>query len=195
MKKKIIFYSLVCALFVGLVQTAGAVALSLHDSNELGFMTSAPSSGDADRTGYVNFLIGMNLGTTFNDTGSGGSGQIYTRSINDFGSLATAAWSQNGIGTTIDLGTGGFDYIFAKYNGSNSGSEVWNISGMTGTLTIPSTVGKSGLSGWTLLTPGSNQVPDGGATVALLGTALVILEILRRSLSGKTLSVSRVNRD
>jgi hypothetical protein len=39
----------------------------------------------------------------------------------------------------------------------------------------------------------SNSVPDFKASVALLGAALVILEVLRRSLASKTYSVIRLN--
>lgn len=153
-----------------------ASALTIGDANELGFVNYGIPSGDTDRTTYVNHLIGMALGTT-----DSADGQDYTRSNNSFSPLDPAVWSQNGTGTSVDLGASGYQYLFAKYDGPNYGSEVWYVGGMTGTITIPATAGGYGLSGWTLFTPGSGQsVPDGGATAALLGIALGGLGAIRR---------------
>ena len=151
-----------------LVFASQANALLIHDSKELGFVNYGIPSGDADRTLYVNHLIGMSLGSK--DTADG---QDYTRSNNNFGSLATAVWALNGTGTSINLGTGLYGYLFAKYDGPNYGSEVWYVGNLSGVITIPATAGGYGLSGWTLFGPGNGQVPDGGSTVALLGLALL----------------------
>jgi hypothetical protein len=79
------------------------------------------------------------------------------------------------------LGT--FTYLFAKYDGMNDNSVVWNITGLTGILTIP-LFGPNGygLSGWILFGPGTPGVPDGGTTVMLLGAALGALGMARRFL-------------
>jgi hypothetical protein len=75
-----------------------------------------------------------------------------------------------------------FSYLFAKYDGQNDISFVWNVADLTGTITIPA-IGPlgHGLSGWILFPPGG-QVPDGGATVTLLGAALGVLGVVRRYL-------------
>jgi hypothetical protein len=114
------------------------------------------------------------------------NGQIITRSTNLFGSLpaASAVGAVSGTGTTIDLNAigGTFTYLFAKYDGQNDVSQVWNISGLTGVITIPADgpLGH-GLSGWILFGP-TGQVPDGGTTAMLLGAALGALGIARRFL-------------
>jgi hypothetical protein len=144
-----------------------ARALLIHDGDELGFVNYGIPSGDADRTLYVNHLIGMTLGTT-----DSADGQAYSRSSNDFGPLSTAAWALNGTSTSIDLGTGLYGYLLAKYDGPNYGSEVWYVGDLSGVITIPAAAGKYDLSGWTLFTPG-NPVPDGGSTLALFGLALI----------------------
>jgi len=154
-----------------------ARALLIHDDHELGFVNFGIPSGDADRTLYVNHLIGMSLGSS-----DSADGQDYTRSNNDFGPLATAVWAGNGTTTTISLGSG-YQYLFAKYDGPNYGSEVWYVGDLTGDITIPlyGQGSKYALSGWTLFNPtGGNQVPDGGTTVALLGAALAGTGLLRR---------------
>ncbi len=88
-------------------------------------------------------------------------------------------------GTTIDLNAigGTFTYLFAKYDGQNDVSQVWNISGLTGVITIPADGPLGyGLSGWILFGPTGGGVPDGGTTVMLLGAALGALGMARRFL-------------
>jgi hypothetical protein len=168
----------VCAAIVALCVAlpTGAHALTIGDSHELGFVNFGIPSGDADRTNYVNHLIGMGLGTT--DTALG---QTFTRSNNAFGSLPTAVFALNGTSTTIDLGTQNlYSYLFAKYDGPNYGSEVWFVGDLSGVITIPATGGKYGLSGWTLFGPGGGtNTPDSGTTAALLGLGLTGLAGLR----------------
>jgi hypothetical protein len=155
-----------------------ARALTIGDDHELGFVEFGIPSGDADRTAYVNHLIGMALGSQ-----DDALGQHFTRSNNDFGPLPTAVFALNGTSTSIDLGAGGlYTYLFAKYDGPNFGAEVWYVGDLSGIITIPATAGGYGLSGWTLFGPGTPGVPDGGTTVMLLGAALGSLGVARRFL-------------
>ena len=162
-----------CAVMLAF--STNASALTIGDTQELGFVQFGIPSGDDARTAYVNHLIGMALGTT-----DVALGQTFTRSNNDFGPLPTAVFALNGTGTTIDLGSGLYSYLFAKYDGPNYGSEVWYVGNLSGIITIPATGGRYGLSGWTLFGPGGGQVPDGGTTVMLLGAALGALAMARR---------------
>jgi VPDSG-CTERM motif len=171
MKKIFLLCSALCILLMASAQDA--FALMIHDANELGFVNYGIPSGDADRTTYVNHLIGMALGTT-----NSADGQTYTRSNHAFSPMDAAVWNSNGTSTSIDLGATGFEYLLAKYDGPNYGSEVWDINGLTGIITIPALAGQYGLSGWTLFTP-SGSVPDGGNTIALLGLVLVGLAGVR----------------
>jgi hypothetical protein len=173
-KKLAMLSAAFCAVMLAFSHNANA--LTIGDDHELGFVEFGIPSGDQDRTNYVNHLIGMALGST-----DVALGQTFTRSNNDFGPLPTAVFALNGTGTTIDLGTGGFTYLFAKYDGPNYGSEVWYVGDLTGIITIPATGGGYGLSGWTLFGPGAG-VPDGGTTVMLLGAALGALGMARRFL-------------
>jgi len=163
-----------CAVMLAFSHNASA--LTIGDNQELGFVEFGIPSGDDFRTTYVNHLIGMALGTQ-----DDADGQHYTRSNNDFGPLPQPAiLALNGTGTTIDLGTGLYSYLFAKYDGPNFGAEVWFVGNLSGIITIPATGGGYGLSGWTLFGPGTPGVPDGGTTVMLLGAALGALGIARR---------------
>ena len=86
--------------------------------------------------------------------------------------------------TNVNLGTGGFTYLLAKYDGPNGGSAVWNVQGLTGIVTIPlNGFPDYGLSHWSLFGPGGGGVPDGGTTVMLLGAALGALGMARRFLN------------
>jgi hypothetical protein len=135
-----------------------------------------PSSGAS--TAYVNYLIGMSLGTT-----DVALRQTFHRSNNDFGPLPSAVFDRNGTGRTIDLGAGGlYSYLFVNYNGPrNHGAEVWYVGNLSGIITIPVAAGRHGVSGWALFGLGVG-VPDGGATVMLLGAALGVLGMARRYL-------------
>ena len=165
---------------LGIASQTFATSLTIGDSHELGFVNYGIPSGDADRTTYVNHLINMVPGTS-----DSGDGQDYTRSTNIFGSLPAAVFAQNGSGTSVDLGANGFKYLFAKYDGPNFGSEVWYVGDLSGVITIQQfgTGEKYELSGWTLFNPGSPNsvsVPEGGATMLLLGTAVGALFVVRR---------------
>jgi hypothetical protein len=178
MKKHQKLFGALCAGLLALCVAlpTAARALTIADSHELGFVEFGIPSGDADRTNYVNHLIGMGLGST-----DMALGQTFTRSNNDFGPLPTAVFALNGTSTSINLGAGDlYSYLFAKYDGPNYGSEVWFVGDLNGVITIPATAGGYGLSGWTLFGPGGdNNTPDGGTTAALLGLGLSGLAALR----------------
>jgi hypothetical protein len=150
---------------------------------------AAPASPQA-HADYINFLITMGTNTSQSHDFGGNEGvQNFYRTTNTFpGGLPQAdgtptGGSVSGTGTTIDLNTlGTFTYLFAKYDGQNDNSVVWNISGLTGVITIPADGPLGyGLSGWILFGP-TGSVPDGGTTVMLLGAALGALGMARRYL-------------
>ena len=172
-------FALLCTVVLGamLAFSNNAKALTIGDAHELGFVNFGIPSGDSDRLIYVNHLIGMALGAS-----DKADGQTYFRSNHSFGQLpqAVLAGHVNGTSTTINLGTGLYTYLFAKYDGPNYGSEVWYVGDLSGIITIPATAGGYGLSGWTLFGPGVPGVPDGGTTAMLLGAALSVLGVARR---------------
>jgi hypothetical protein len=185
--------ALVCTAFCAAAMlafspnTSADTTLAFDDTHVVGFVSPAAPADPAAVADYVNFMIGLGLGQSVSHDFGGAEGtQTITRSMNTFGSLPTASavGAVSGTGTTIDLNAlGTFTYLFAKYDGQNDNSVVWNISGLTGTLTIPG-FGPLGyaLSGWILFGPGTPGVPDGGTTVMLLGAALGALGMARRFL-------------
>ena len=149
-----------------------ASALTVGDNKFLGQLIPG-TGGNAERTAYVNYMIGMNpgFGLFMN--------QVFNRSTNNFGSLPTAVFALNGTGINIPLGTGLYSYLFAQYNGA---SYVWYVGNLSGNVQIPF-VAAGLLMGWTLFSAGGQGVPDSGATVMLLGAALCALGIARRFLT------------
>jgi hypothetical protein len=149
-------------------------ALTVGDNKFLGQLIPG-TDGNAERTAYVNYMIGMNPGLGLF------MGQVFNRSTNNFGALPTAVFALNGTGTNISLGTGLYSYLLARYSGV---SYVWYVGNLSGNVQIPPfTITGGLLMGWTLFGAGGQGVPDGGTTVMLLGAALCALGIARRFLT------------
>jgi VPDSG-CTERM motif len=152
-------------------------ALTVGDNKFLGQLIPG-TDGNAERTAYVNHMIGMT---------TGGFGlfmnQVFNRSTNNLGALPTAVFALNGTGTNIPLGTGLYSYLFARYSGISGVSYVWYVGNLSGNVQIPVfTITGGLLMGWTLFSAGGQGVPDGGTTVMLLGAALCALGMARRFL-------------
>jgi hypothetical protein len=185
-KKLAVLSAAFCAVMLAFSHNASA--LTIGDNQELGTVFFGEPSGDDNRTAYVNAMIGLSLGGSTHVIYPGkGHDNLVTRSLHDFGPLPTAVFGLNGTDTTIDLGTGLYSYLFAKYDGPNGGVEVWFVGNLSGNVTIPGFgfgppgSDQYGLSGWTLFGPGTPPgVPDGGTTVMLLGAALGALGTARR---------------
>jgi hypothetical protein len=187
--RKVALLWVICAVTLVSVNNAKAhrldlppINLAMGDQRELGRVHSAISQGDAAITQYVNFMIGLSFGES-GHVSIGPHDNLVTRSMNDFGTLpSAAALALRGKGT-IDLGTQGtYDYLFAHYGGPRGGfAEVWYVGDLSGMITIPGNAFGHGLSGWALFTAPTG-VPDGGATVMLLGAALAGLGMMRRYL-------------
>ena len=161
----------------------GSTSLAIKDQHELGQVRPPTPEGDAAITQYVNVMIGLSLGGS-GHVSIGPHDNLVTRSLNSFGTLPSPATvALRGTGTTIDLSSQGtYTYLFAHYGGPRGGfAEVWYVANLGGNIKIPSQASRYGLSGWALFT-GPNGVPDGGATVMMLSSALVILGVVRRYL-------------
>src|SRR6185436_9659045 len=151
--KQLIVSSILGVAILALVPSASAVALAIDDSRTLGYIDAGIPADGASRVEYVNAMIGLALG---GQTTVGGN--IVYRSLNAFSPLNTAVlgtqatYGSNLPGSTvnIDLGSGGYLYLLAKYDGPNWGSEVWYVGGLTGIITIPNTGGQYGISGTAL---------------------------------------------
>jgi hypothetical protein len=173
------------------------------------------SGGQAVRDALMtNNLIPMALGAHMGPNPGTQQNPFYSRSFNAFSPLPTATTTGSkiasglgsGTGTTVSINlnlTGTFTYLVVAYDGTQSGVAVWDIAGLTGTITFAAyahpefagaletgnllngaTSGQFRITSWTLLNPTGppTAVPDGGATVMLLGAALGALGMARRFL-------------
>ncbi|MBU6409573.1 MAG: VPDSG-CTERM sorting domain-containing protein [Verrucomicrobia bacterium] len=214
----------IAAAAIGLLVTARAHASSYTLTTLNGNLNSGSWSlgevipGDYSAGGQavvdeqnVNVLVGM-YNTSVHS--SSGGGNTYTLSGTSFGpSLPGATLTGNIIanGTVGGMSFDGtwakivlastFQYLIGKYDGPNSGAEVWDIGGIAAGSTIyipqfakPGSGAQAGelimtsgagakyqMTGWTLFhSDQPNSVPDGGSTALLLGAALSVIGLLRR---------------
>jgi VPDSG-CTERM motif len=169
---------------------------------------SGQAQRDADMT---NTLLGMGLQTHMGPNPGVMGDPLYSRTTWPAGPPATATGAVavsglgSGTGNVFITLTGTYQYLVAAYDGQNSGVAVWNISSFAAGTTIeiygyakPEVVGglETGnllgsdtaqqgyyrITSYTLLNP-LGGVPDGGATVMLLGAALGALGMVRRYLT------------
>jgi hypothetical protein len=180
--------ALAVGALAGLPSVARAGTFTFGDAYDLGSVTPPEPASPTHETHYVNTLIGGTPGTTFQDTYNGNT-YTYIRTLASCGTCPAAVFNfkDDSGNNVVNLGTGGFTYLIGKYDGPNGGTEVWNVQGLTGIWTIPvKGFGNYGLSHWSLFGPGGPPppgVPDGGATVMLLGAALGTLGVVRRYLT------------
>ena len=171
------------AAMLAFTPDAKALDLTFTDQHVVGTTTPGNPPPTPNVAIWINYMITLGLGQSGNI-----QNQTVTRSNNAFANLPNADAniflrdSSPNPSTTINLGAGGvYTYLFAKYDGQNDKSLVWNVANLTGTIRIPQLGPQGhGLSVWILFGPGTPGVPDGGTTVMLLGAALGALGIARR---------------
>jgi hypothetical protein len=141
----------------------------------------------------VNALITLAPGGTgqFN-IGSQGP-QTANRSLNVFSPLPTATdvdavlvGQASGSGNfTAAIPAGGYTYYVVQWDGPQGGLMAYDIAGIAvGTLLeLPINAYGHGQTGGSFLKSTGTRVPDGGATVALLGLGMLGLGAMRRKLS------------
>lgn len=193
-KVRILAVLTVAGLVVGLAPIAKAIptTLTINDSQTVGYVTPGVDFGDGDIPGYVNPFVSMALGSSFSQFYANHN-NMWVRSMNSFPLTLVAAGGYPSQGTITSFNiVPGNEYLVAKYDGPNAGLEVWYIGNLSGTVNIPATApgtdfGQTmdnpfGLSGTWVLNGPPPGVPDGGATLLLLGAGLSALGLIRRKL-------------
>ena len=179
-----------------LFSATGAQAVVIANNLLLGTIVPGTPANPANETEMVRFLVAaLNTGTS-GAVAYPGTEVNLGNNPDDPQTETYTLWAPAGLGlpaplpaaagvqtvtsnTTIDLGALQYDYIVAKFG---QDAEAFWIGGLTGELTIPNLTGnQNALSGYTLIN-GRTSVPDGGATVALMGIALGGLSLGRRFL-------------
>ena len=176
--------------FTALVLTAQLNAITI--STSIGGIDLGQGSGNsaADEVNMINNLRGITDASpnapVFPPTGDDGTfvntgSSTYDRFNTAIGAGNNAAVTTNGSqgnATSAQINVGsGYNWLLVKFGQYNY---VWNISGMTGLIDLPLTLGSGGgQSHWSVYNPAPG-VPDGGSTVALLGLGLAALALARR---------------
>ena len=169
------------AFVIGPLSNLSAISLAIGDSRDLGLIDPNHPASPAASEGFIDILLAQPLGSGPTPIGA----NAYTRTLNDpLAGVYPAADFAADLGAQfkdINLGSG-YLYLLANYDGPNYGSVVWYVGGLTGLIDIPDKALRYGLSHTYLFNPEtpSNGVPDGGATLMLLGIGLSGLAAARR---------------
>lgn len=182
----------ICVALVGcMALDAKAIPTQITELNIGAF----PSFGDGNVGTQVGLAItAYNLANPSATLPTSGIGSTPNIKVNT-GDVAPSPYPSFGANTlSISIPAGSYNYIFLHWGGPNEDASYFNpqlfyIGGETGNLTFNAPVntaanggtGRYGLSFYSLYSP-TTSVPDGGSTIALLGSALVGVGALRRKL-------------
>lgn len=163
MKRFLVF--LCIAFLFGIASQASA--LTIDGAGYLGHVYKATPDSPTDEAGYINHLLGMNLGDTENY-----GGNDYYRSMLDATGFptATAAGNKKADYPAYTFDATGFTYILAKYGVGQvtGGSYIWYLGTNGGIETLPTLdIGLSHVTAFNY-----TSVPE-PSTMFLLGFGLV----------------------
>jgi len=165
---------------VGLAMTLGASqanALTIGDAFYLGQVVNGAPADPVSEATYINSLRALAPGAAAVPC-SLAAGETCDRIGSTLAGAAAlpAAVSAGDFRedpTDGSINVTGFQWLLAKYGGE---SLVWYVGGLSGIQTVPT----AALSHMSLYNPGTVTVPDGGATLGLLGLGMLGLGYLRR---------------
>lgn len=173
MKKTLI--ALMCGLALTL-SASTASALAVGDANYLGQVVNGAPANPTDEVTYINSLLDLAAGalqTTCSQAPSELCDRIGSTLAAGALSDAVAAGTFKEDPTDGTVNVTGFLWLLAKYGGE---SRVWYVGNLSGNQSVPT----AALSHISLYNPGGVTVPDGGATLGLLGLGMMGLGYLRR---------------
>jgi len=193
MKKRLA--TIAAAVALGCSLSSSAAALTINDPGVLGIIKDAVPFGDADVQAYMNAFLSLAAGSpptligteTYTRNGVANPGSNSVVSLISGSCMSTPGCFKDGTGN-MNV-PAGYEYLIAKYDGPNGGAVVFYLGGKA--FTLPATsfdiwTNKKGqgygLSGWlefnTYQNVTTTSVPDGGSTVAMLGSVLLALGFL-----------------
>jgi VPDSG-CTERM motif len=173
--------------------TAPAYALSIDDDGVVGIIEPLPGNGSSaeDETDWANYLL--SLGANDSDTADAdddGNGELYETGDNDYNDVLDTGVQGGSLGNDDPIpNVAGAEYVLAKYDGPNAGYVLYYIpdfdggSGNLPEFAFPIWGNEGQYRVSHITTFGSTSVPDGGATLILLGMALSGLGMARRFIS------------
>jgi hypothetical protein len=182
--------AIICGLTLALgVADASATTLTIGDARYIGLVKPGAPSDETSEVTYIAALLALAPGASVSPCGTQTSCDRIGSTIDVSGFPApTTTGFFDGDATATGIDVTGFTYLLAKYDAEKAGDYVWYVAGLS-TVDIPATAGDCGkkgapagcgLSHYDLFNPGDEEVPDGGATIGLLGLGLLGLGYIRR---------------
>jgi len=174
----------------GLFLATPSQALTLNDLGVVGAIdTGTQNSSVANELEWANYLLGLanNVDVTVDgNTPLDGENERYrtrTSGTSYSGTLTGGVQVQGNPAEPLTYNVSGYTYVLAKYDGQNAGYVLFYVPDTSGSITgisspLWGTGGQYALSHYTYF--GRTSVPDGGATLTLLGLALAGLGAVRR---------------
>ena len=185
----------ICAMGIGLGATSvDALTLTIGGDGYIGNIVDGIPSNETLEAGYINNLITLAPGTSATTIGTESyntiDGQVncVTLPCPTATSAGSFKWEVDEDGPAGNILITGWTYVLAKYDASQpgAGAYVWYLPlvGDTVVTLPPTSPGGYELSHYTLFKSGQPQtIPDGGATLGLLGLAMLGLGYLRRRMA------------
>ncbi len=173
MKRRISFLAVLAALTCTWLAvpsaTAGVIDLGIYTKADLFAVTGSNGADVANELAFLN----LGIIPTYN---AANNPDIPTATLGD-----STGNTSGGGGTSITLDVTGWTYLLLKWDGEFQYIYLHGESGlMTFNSTVFNTAGQpQGLSGYVFFGP---TVPDGGATIFLLGAALIGLSAAYKKL-------------
>ncbi len=183
--------SVIAVLAIWAVQ---ATAATINSNEYFALVNPGDPSSPTDDTAELNDIL-----ANYYSKGSGtysvtdpawGNSTTYAITINPLGPLPTSATlsgggSASGTTFTLDLGSSTYDFLMVKWDNRDV---FYDLQGQSGVLTIENDLVSNsngefqGVSHYQLFNESGNNVPDGGSTMLLLGSALSGFALIRRKL-------------
>jgi hypothetical protein len=176
---------LVAVASMALASQAYALSISLTDTRYLGFFDPGTPANATTEAANITTLLSLPTDPVLDDVDATIGGNTYGRTpVSTVGlPAATGVGGLQGLAPSGSVIVTGFQYVLAKYGTT---AHVWYVGGLGGSVDLPlvepgGAFGTQGQSHYSLYNPGTS-VPDGGATVALLGLGLAALALARRKI-------------
>lgn len=156
---------------------AGPIILTIGDSYYIGSVVKATPSDAPAQVSYINALLDLSPGDTLAAGGKTYTAGGFDCAGCDDATVTGAIKDEAPFADLTNLDLSSWTYLFLKLGDQG---HVWYVAGQDD-VTLKAKFGKGlGLSHFSLYNPTTTTVPDGGATLGLLGLGMVGLGFLRR---------------
>ena len=182
------------AVAIGLALTAApASALTINDAGVVGTVEAGTqNSSPPNETEWANYLLSLGASATTTADGNtplDGQNETYKTSSTDYNGTLSTGTQSGAVGSNDPIpNVAGAEYALVKYDGQNAGYVLYNVADFDGgsgnlpefSYSIWGKATQYRVSHVTTFGGKTTTVPDGGATLILLGAALSGLGAARR---------------